>query len=289
MRSVHCGSRSSCSSRATMRSRTSSAAANTARDLASAGCPPPSRTSRILSGASVSRSTTSDVSSWRRRQRSEWRSCTTMSPSSCFSVRSGGRTDGTLEAARRGTLSGSKARTPTRTTHSRRTSSSEKPTIRSLCIKSRRPASQSSGQGTAGIEQSRPANVPMISTSTSGRSDERHANRVISKSQSACPWEDCIVLSKRGRTALWAQMCRKTLSSRGSLPSRARCARRGKCSASTMAAAAVASAARFTQRASASLSSCGSLPLAMRCTAAPMQPECRLAISARTGRSMEKW
>mmetsp|Transcript_30125 Transcript_30125/g.71087 ORF Transcript_30125/g.71087 Transcript_30125/m.71087 type:complete len:232 (+) Transcript_30125:369-1064(+) len=179
--------------------------------------PSPSRTSRRLPGASVSSSTTSEVSSWRRRQRSEWRSCTMMSPSSCFSVRSWGRTDGIFEAARSGTLSGSRARTPTRMTHSSRTSSSEKPTIRSLCMRSSSPASQSSGQGTSGLEQSKAASVPRTSTSTSGRSDRRHASRVMSKSQSACPCEDCIALSKRGRTALCAAVCRTIFSRSGSL------------------------------------------------------------------------
>mmetsp|Transcript_36621 Transcript_36621/g.101686 ORF Transcript_36621/g.101686 Transcript_36621/m.101686 type:complete len:203 (+) Transcript_36621:313-921(+) len=198
------------------RSRTSSAAACTARDLASDACKPASRTSRIRSGASVSCSTTSQVSSWRRRQRSVCSNCTVMSPSSCFSVRSNGRTDGTFEAARSGTLSASSARTLARMMHSNRTSSSEKPTISNLCNKSRSPETQSSGQGTSGLGQSRPASVPKTSTSTSGWSDKRHASPVRWKSQSALPFEASMALSSRGLTALCEATCRTIFSCNGS-------------------------------------------------------------------------
>mmetsp|Transcript_63642 Transcript_63642/g.114564 ORF Transcript_63642/g.114564 Transcript_63642/m.114564 type:complete len:206 (-) Transcript_63642:1744-2361(-) len=178
-------------STATTRSRSSSAAAFAACEPRRSCGPLSSRSSSMTcSTASVSWSRTSQVSSPSSRHRSAKSSWTTMSPSLCFSAKTSGRSGSTWDTASRLEAAGSMARTPTRMTHSRIRSSSEKPIISSLLSSSIRPPWQSSAQGTSSAPQSRAASVPISSTTTSGLSEAHSvASCTSSWSQAApLPW-----------------------------------------------------------------------------------------------------
>mmetsp|Transcript_51746 Transcript_51746/g.150362 ORF Transcript_51746/g.150362 Transcript_51746/m.150362 type:complete len:227 (+) Transcript_51746:590-1270(+) len=207
-------------SAATAASNTSSAAECTTCSAASRALPMDERNiSSTWSTRSVSRSTTSRVSSCSKRHRTANNSCEMKSASSSFSASKSANNRGTFEVASSGTHSESKAKVPTSIMHSNWTSSSENPTMSNLCNTSNKPPSHSVNQGTSLFELSKAARTPIASTSTSGRLADAPATRTTScNHESSSPSPARITPRRRRRTGGCAAACRKTFNINGSAP-----------------------------------------------------------------------
>mmetsp|Transcript_40718 Transcript_40718/g.93651 ORF Transcript_40718/g.93651 Transcript_40718/m.93651 type:complete len:216 (-) Transcript_40718:1478-2125(-) len=142
-------------------------------------------------------------------------SCKMISSSSLFSTKRSCNIVGTLDKAKCCPASLDKAMLPTIMTHSRMMSSSEKPTTRSLCNRSSKPASHKSLQETSGSVMF--ASVPSNSTTRSGLSTQQSAMRTNSTIHFAIlalsAWSSSCIFSA---TSLCDEQCRITLHNSGS-------------------------------------------------------------------------
>mmetsp|Transcript_73740 Transcript_73740/g.213607 ORF Transcript_73740/g.213607 Transcript_73740/m.213607 type:complete len:218 (+) Transcript_73740:752-1405(+) len=176
-------------------------------------------------------------------------------------------------------------------THSSSTSSSEKPTINSLCSNSSKPAAHKSAHATSLLLHSKAAMVPIASTRISGRSQLPAAKWTNSGNHSKLTSRPAprITERKRFRQEACEAVKRRTFNISGSAPWIARTAAFANPSDFTNTAQQASSAARFNNNAAVSTSTWLSRDFTAFCNANVMRPGALLARLFLDRRSVVNW